>query len=44
MNAARETSQAELAIIENEMAWLLSLGRLHIQARGTSSRTGLFAP
>jgi adhesin transport system outer membrane protein len=35
MNAARETSQAELAVIENEMAWLQSLGRLHIQAHGT---------
>jgi adhesin transport system outer membrane protein len=35
MNAARETSQAELAVIENEMAWLQSLGRLHIQAYGT---------
>ena len=35
MNAARETSQAELAVIENEMAWLQSLARLHIQGYGT---------
>ena len=44
MNAARETSQAELAIIENEMAWLQSIGRLHLQAHGTTSRAGQSAP
>ena len=37
MTAARETSQAELAVIENEMSWMQSLGRLHIQAHGTSA-------
>ena len=44
MNAARETLQAELAIIENEMAWLQSIGRLHLQAHGTSLRAGQSAP
>ncbi|MFM1764501.1 MAG: hypothetical protein RIU71_264 [Pseudomonadota bacterium] len=44
MNAARETLQAELAIIENEMAWLQSIGRLHLQAYGTTSRAGQSAP
>ncbi len=44
MNAARETSQAELAIIENEMAWLQSIGRLHLQAHGTSSWAWQAAP
>jgi outer membrane protein, adhesin transport system len=44
MNAARETLQAELAIIENEMAWLQSIGRLHLQAHGTSLRPGQSAP
>ena len=44
MNAARETSQAELAIIENEMAWLQSIGRLHLQAHGTSSWAWQSAP
>ena len=44
MNAARETSQAELAIIENEIAWLQSIGRLHLQAHGTSLRAGQSAP
>ncbi len=44
MNAARETLQAELAIIENEMAWLQSIGRLHLQAHGTSSSAGQSAP
>ena len=37
MNAARETSQAELAVIENEMSWLQSFGRLRIQAHGISA-------
>jgi hypothetical protein len=37
MNAARETSQAELVVIENEMSLLQSLGRLHIQAHGISA-------
>ena len=44
MNAARETLQAELAIIENEIAWLQSIGRLHLQAHGTSLRAGQSAP
>lgn len=44
MNAARETSQAELAIIENEMAWLQSMGRLHLQAHGASLSAGKSAP
>jgi adhesin transport system outer membrane protein len=39
MHAARETSQAELAVIENEMAWLQSLGRMHIQAQGATAWT-----
>ena len=37
MNAARDTSQAELAVIDNEMAGLQSLVRLHIQAHRSSS-------
>ena len=37
MNAARETSQAELAVIENEMSWMQSFGRLRIQAHGISA-------
>ncbi len=34
MTAARETTQAELAVIENDMALQQSLWRLHIQAYG----------
>ena len=34
MNAARETTQAELAVIENDMAFLQSYWRLQIQAYG----------
>jgi hypothetical protein len=34
MNAARETSQAEIAVIENDMALQLSYWRLQIQAHG----------
>jgi adhesin transport system outer membrane protein len=34
MNAARETSQAEIAVIENDMALQLSYWKLQIQAHG----------
>ena len=34
MTAARETTQAELAVIENDTALQQSLWRLHIQAYG----------
>ena len=34
MNATRETTQAELAVIENDMAFLQSYWRLQIQAYG----------
>jgi adhesin transport system outer membrane protein len=34
MNAARETTQAELTVIENDMAFLQSYWRLQIQAHG----------
>jgi hypothetical protein len=34
MNATRETTQAELAVLENDMALLLSYWRLQIQAQG----------
>ena len=37
MNAARENTQAELAVIENEMAFLQSYWRLKIQAYGVLS-------
>lgn len=39
MNAARETSQAELAVLENDMALLHSQWRLHIQVQGTAAWT-----
>jgi hypothetical protein len=37
MNAARETTQAELAVIENDMSLLQSYWRLQIQADCPSS-------
>lgn len=36
MNAARETAQAELAIVSNDMALLQTYWRLHILAHGVS--------
>jgi hypothetical protein len=38
MNAVRETTQAELAVIENDLVFLQSYWRLQIQAYGALNK------